>query len=61
MSERIRLTLAAAATILLLAAVSIAGLAVHSGSPVLTSNVTVPAAPSVVHIATAPTWHEEHD
>jgi hypothetical protein len=61
MSERIRLTLAAAATTLLLAAVSVAGLVVHAGSPVPTSNVTVPRPTPVAHIAIAPTWHEEHD
>jgi hypothetical protein len=61
MSERIRLTLAAAAATLLLAAVSVAGLAVHARSPVTTSNATVPRPTPVVHIATAPTWHEEHD
>jgi hypothetical protein len=61
MSERIRLIIAAAATTLLLAAVSVAGLAVHARSAAPTSNVTVPRPTPVAHIAAAPTWHEEQD
>jgi hypothetical protein len=61
MSERIRLTIAVAMTILLLAAVSAAGIALHTASPAAPATAPVPLTTQVVHPTSTPNWHEEHD
>ena len=55
MSERIRLTIAVAMTILLLVAVSAAGIALHTGSPAATATRAGPAHDS----GSAPHLHPE--
>lgn len=61
MSERIRLTIAAAATTLLLAAVSIAGLGLHPGSPAPARSAPIAPTTQTVHPAPTSNWHEEYD
>jgi hypothetical protein len=61
MSERIRLTIAVAMTILLFVAVSAAGIALHTGSPAAPASAPVPLATQAAHPTLTPNWHEEHD
>lgn len=61
MPERTRLTIAGAATTLLLAAVSVAGVALHTGPPAPTARAPVALTTPVAHTAPTPGWHEEHD
>ena len=61
MSERIRLTVAVAMTILLLVAVSAAGIALHTGSPAAIARVPAPLVTQAAHPTLTPSWHEEHD
>ena len=61
MSERIRLTIAVTMTILLLAAVSAAGIALHTGSPAAPATAPGPLATQAAHPTSTPSWHEEHD
>ena len=48
-------------TILLLIAVSAAGIALHTGSPAATATAPVPLATQAAHPTLTPSWHEEHD
>jgi hypothetical protein len=48
-------------TILLLVAVSAAGIALHTASPAATASAPVPLATQAAHPTSTPSWHEEHD
>ncbi len=61
MPEHIRLTIAVAMTILLLAAVSAAGIALHTGSPPPAATAPAPLTTQAAHPTSTPSWHEEHD
>ena len=61
MPEHIRLTIAVAMTILLLAAVSAAGIVLHTGSPPPAATAPAPLATQASHPPLTPSWHEEHD
>jgi hypothetical protein len=61
MSERIRLTIAVAMTILLLLAVSAAGLALHTGPSTATVRGPIALTTQAAHPTSTPYWHEEHD
>ena len=61
MSERIRLTIAVAMTVLLLAAVSVAGIVLHTGSSPTTARAPVPLTTQAAHPTSISNWHEEHD
>ena len=61
MTDRIRLILATAVTSLLLAAVSVAGLELHSGSSAPHSGAPAPTTIQAAPAAPAPTWDQEHD
>lgn len=60
MSERLRLTIAVAMTILLLAAVSAAGIVLHTGTWAATASAPVPLTTQAAHPTSTPNWHE-HD
>lgn len=63
MSERTRLTTATLVTSLLLAAITVAGIALHVSSPPpaaqLQAAATAPAGASAA--LPTPTWHDDHD
>jgi hypothetical protein len=59
MPERIRLTIAALATVLLLAAVSAAGVALHTGAPTSTVSLRAPLTTQAAHAAPTQSRHEE--
>lgn len=61
MSDRIRLTIAAALTSLLLAAVSLAGVALHAGPSAPRAHQPVTVATPAAQTAPTPSWYEEHD
>lgn len=61
MSERTRLTIAVAMTILLLAAVSAAGIAFNTGSWATTASAPTPLTTQAAQPTSTPNWHEEHD
>jgi hypothetical protein len=61
MSERIRLTVASAVTALLLAAVSIAGIAVHTGSPAPATSAAVSLTTQATQVTPTPNRHAEQD
>lgn len=61
MSERTRLTLAVALTTLLLAAVGVAGIVLHTGSTAPTARAPVPITTQAAHAAPTPSWDAEHD
>ena len=48
-------------TVLLLIAVSAAGIALHTGSPAATATAPVPLATQAAHPTLTPSWHEEND
>jgi hypothetical protein len=61
MSERSRLTIAVVVTSLLLVAVSIVGITLHTDRPAPAASPPISSATQPGHPTSTTNWHEEHD